>query len=230
MSGLREQMTRFRAPLLVSGFVLLIMLAASAWAWHLLARDARIPVHWSLTGEVDRYGGKFEGLLMLPLILAGVALLFTALPFLEPRARHLKLSHKAFGALWVGTVLFFAAVHLGMVAKALGKSVDVPFMSGLASGLMMMVLGNYMGKLRSNFFIGIRTPWTLSSELSWSKTHRLGGWLFVLLGGVFTISTLFGVSVFFKVLTPGVLTMVVVLFVYSYVIWKSDPNKQETGR
>jgi uncharacterized membrane protein len=93
-------------------------------------------------------------------------------------------------------------------------------------GLVLMVVGNYMGKVRSNFFFGIRTPWTLSSERSWNRTHRLGGRLLVLIGLVAVVTPIFPWAGVVE-LVAGVPVVVVVLVIYSYVEWSRDPAKSK---
>lgn len=96
--------------------------------------------------------------------------------------------------------------------------------------LLAMLMENYLGKVRSNFFFGIRTPWTLSSELSWGKTHRLGGRLFVFLGLVLAVGTMVKGPGILPLLAPALLTLVVALAGYSYLVWRNDPNKHALGR
>ena len=92
---------------------------------------------------------------------------------------------------------------------------------------MFLVIGYYMGRIRSNFMVGIRTPWTLTSELSWQKTHLWGGRAFMLLGVLLALTGFFPASGWWiGVLMGGMLAMVVGLFVYSYLVWKDDPNAE----
>ena len=90
-----------------------------------------------------------------------------------------------------------------------------------------MVVGNYLGKMRSDFFFGIRTPSTLSSELSWNRTHRLGGKLMIALGALVAAAAAFPtVLVWLAVLLAGTAFLVAVVFVYSYRLWRDDPARQ----
>jgi uncharacterized membrane protein len=90
------------------------------------------------------------------------------------------------------------------------------------------VLGNYLGKTRSNFFAGVRTPWTLSSEYSWEKTHRLGGRLFVATGlATVAVSLLAGTPWDLYVILGGTFITVIVSIVMSFVYWRRDPDRQK---
>ncbi len=115
-----------------------------------------------------------------------------------------------------------------MVLTALGVAVPTAGIINVGIGLLFIVIGNWLGKVRSNFIMGVRTPWTLSSELSWNKTHRLAGKLFV---GVGLAQILVGV--FFsthpaaaKVMITGIILLVLVPVTYSWWVWKNDPDRQ----
>lgn len=219
------------SPLLLASIVAaILMFALSAWAWMQLPGDAQIPVHWGIDGQPDRYGGKFEGLLLTPLLFVGVIALFAVIPHIEPRRAHLLSSHQAYRAVWWVMLLFFGGLHVVLILNVLGYPVGVGRFVPLGVGVMFLVIGRYMGRIRSNFLFGIRTPWTLTSERSWQRTHMWGGRLFMLLGALLAITGLFPLSGFwFGLLMGGVLVMVVGLFVYSYLVWRDDPdaNRQE---
>jgi len=222
-------MQNFKMPLIVSGAILLISLLISAWAWQQLPADAQIATHWNLEGEVDGYSSKFMGLLIMPLMIVFISAIFQFLPRIEPRKENLIRSLKAFSWIWIGTGLLLGVVHAAIVANAVGLPINIFFLAVSMTGILLVIVGNYMGKVRSNFFLGIRTPWTLSSELSWAKTHRLGGRLFVFLGIAMTAAAFWSTSTILY-LVPLILMITVGLLVYSYFIWKSDPNKQALGR
>ncbi|MEZ4659078.1 MAG: SdpI family protein [Caldilineaceae bacterium] len=209
---------------LFSAVVIGVMFLLAAWAWVQIPEGAQIPVHWGLNGTADRYGGKFEGLLLPPLITLGIALLMAVIPRLDPRGENIARSPQAYKAIWVGILLFMLAIHAIAILAALGWSVNIGRIVGSMVGILFIVLGNYMGKIRSNYTMGIRTPWTLASELSWNKTHRLGGKLFVTLGVLVVIVALLGQSALtFYIMISGLLITVIAVFAYSYVVWKNDP-------
>lgn len=192
----------------------------------------RIPVHWNAAGEVDGYGGKFVGLLMLPLITLGLYLLLRYIPRIDPARANYASFGGAYLMVRVVLVVYMAFIFV-LINVAITDQSAVP-MDRLVVGavaVLFLVLGGVMGKLRPNWFVGIRTPWTLSSKLSWVKTHRVGGWVFIGSGVVTLVAALFGGEVafyaMFAVLIPGM----VFLVVYSYLVWRDDPDKvpaQET--
>ena len=171
-----------RPMILYSGAVVGAMTLVSAWAWTQLPAGAQIPIHWGFDGTVDGYAPKEVGLLLLPLLTAGLAGLLAMIPRFEPRRANLERSGKAYGATWVVIVSLLGAIHVLAVAVALGAGLDVTRLILIAVGVVFGVIGNYLPKVRPNYLMGIRTPWTLASDLSWVRTHRLGGRLFVVEG------------------------------------------------
>jgi uncharacterized membrane protein len=206
----------------------LIALIAGMWVAAALmwpSSPDRYPVHWGPSGEVDRYGGRTEGLLAMPAIGVLIYLLMLFLPRIDPG----RLNYAKFAGAWytirASTLALMALLYAVMVLSARGVSIDMPRFIGLAMGAMLFVMGNVMGKLRPNWFFGVRTPWTLSSKLSWNKTHRLAGWVFVAGGLALMAAGLIGtpsaMTVAFGILMAGVLGAVA----YSYFVWRSDPDR-----
>jgi uncharacterized membrane protein len=198
------------------------MFLASAAAWPMASE--RIPVHWGIDGQVDRYGGKWEGLLMTPAIALGVYLLMVFLPRIDPGRANYPRFKTAYLVFRVGFLVFAAVLHGAILLTALGYQVDVGRVVFLSMGVLFLVLGNFMGKIRPNWFVGVRTPWTLSSKRSWTRTHRAAGWFFILLGLVAIAGGI--------VPRPGVIAMIATalvglpfLIIYSYLIWRSDPDR-----
>lgn len=199
----------------------MLVLAAASWS----SAPGKIPVHWDLSGQPDRYGGKFEGLLLLPLVALGVYLLLLLLPRVDPRRANYALFKGAYLAIRV-TILVFLALIYGFVLLWIGGiQLAVSAVMPILVGLLLIVTGILMNKIQPNWFVGIRTPWTLSSELSWRKTHRLGGWVFTLMGLVFVASGLVGSTAAFMVALIFLIGGVLFLAIYSYLAWRADPER-----
>ncbi len=214
---------------LISALVIVLMVGLSAWAWVQLPADASLPVHWNAAGEADRYGGKAEALLLLPAVTIGVLLLFTLIRYIDPLRANIERSGQAYHAVLLGTLFFMAVLHTGAVLSALGYPINVGRLAAPAVGLMFVIMGNYMGKIRRNYMFGVRTPWTLASELSWNKTHRITGKLFVLSGLLTIGATFLGSTIAFFTMMATILGTVIFAMVYSYLVWKRDPTMQPTG-
>jgi len=207
----------------------LILLVAAMFAGALVvwpAAPEQIPVHWNAQGDVDRYGGKVEGLLLLPLMTLAIYLLTRYLPRIDPGRANYARFGGAYAAIRIGVLLLMAGVYAVVLAWVLKRPVDVSRLLPLAVGALFVLIGSVLGKVRPNWFVGIRTPWTMSSKISWVRTHRLGGWLFMALGVLFAASGAFKLGSFGFVVIAAVIAVVVILFGYSYVVWKADPEKQ----
>ncbi|MEO8509768.1 MAG: SdpI family protein [Chloroflexota bacterium] len=158
---------------------------------------------------------------------AGVLALLVALPRIEPRRQNLERSGTAYIAIGIAVLAFMTVLHAFAVMAALGGEANVVRIVGIGVGVLFIVIGNFLGKTRSNWFFGIRTPWTLTSERSWTRTHRLGGYLFIALGVAMILTTvLFPPEAFVWILMVGLFSMIAVLFGYSYLAWRDDPNRR----
>lgn len=217
----------YKNMLIFSGVIFFIALAVTAFAWTKVPADAQIPIHWNAQGEVDNYGSKAFGLLIGPGLVFFLSLLLAFIPRMEPRIENLQQSQKAYKVVWVFVVLFMLGLHLITTSAALGKNINMATMMSFAIGVLFMAIGNYMGKIRSNFMFGIRTPWALSSEESWNKTHRLGGRLFFLTGLLVFISAFFQRGdLSFGLLIGGIFVILIVTYAYSYWVWKQDEDRK----
>ncbi len=199
----------------------MFFLAAVTWQ-H--APD-RIPVHWGLNGEVDGYGGKFEGLLLVPLIALGVYVMFLVLPKLDPGRANYAQFKGAYTLLRFSILAVLALVDGVIHLWIRGFITPMGMLIPMFVGVMFVAIGSVMGKIRPNWFVGIRTPWTLSSKRSWTKTHRMGGWVFMLLGillvGAGAFRSTGAMVAAFSVGGVGILGTIV----YSYLLWRNDPDR-----
>jgi len=220
-----RQKPSVKTMLLVSGAVILVMFAISAFVWMQIPAGESVCTHWNAAGECDDHGSKFVGILLLPIVTVGMVGLFALIPRIEPRAANLAQSSRAYAVVWAALLLYFVALHTILMLDILGYNAGMDTTMPILVGLMFVLIGGSLGHVRSNYFFGIRTPWTLSSDLSWDKTHKLGGKLFVILGLIFMVSPLVVTGeVWIYGLLGGILVSVVVLVAYSYVIWKGDPD------
>jgi len=174
---------------------------------------------------VDGWGSRFTGLLLTPIVAAVIYLLTLLLPFVDPGRRNYENFAKALVAIRLALTLFFATIYAVMVRAAFGHTVAMGTIMFVAMGMLFIVLGNFMGKLRPNWFVGVRTPWTLSSRLSWDKTHRLAGWLFVLMGAMFFVLACFQKPWALAVVLAIDVVLMLWMVLYSYLVYRSDPHR-----
>src|SRR5262245_24077762 len=142
-----------------------------------------VPIHWGADGQPNGFASPIVAFFLVPLITLGVVGLFAAIPRIEPRRAHLEASAGSFQTLAIGVVLFFGALQLIVVAAGVGRlELNINTLVGVGTGALFLVIGRAMRNIRSNFMFGVRTPWTLTSELSWRKTHEFASLLFAALG------------------------------------------------
>ena len=188
----------------------------------------QVPMHWGFDGEINRYGSKNELWLMAalgPLF----ALLFQFLPRLDPRKRNYEKFQKYYDAFGV-VITAFVTVTMGiaLVEAFRPGTVSMGRVVSALVGLLFLFVGNLMGKIKPNFFMGIRTPWTISDPDVWNRAHRLGGGLFFLTGLVTLASAvLLPEPVTFGVLMGGTLVTALLPTVMSYLWYR---RKQGGGR
>lgn len=209
-----------------SALAIATMLAASWYAWTQLPADAQLPIHWNIAGEVDGYAPKAMALLFAPAVAVLIVAVFAIVPLLEPRRENLNRGRTLYHAVWAGMLIVFAAVHAHIVAAALGVAPERPSFLIPILGILFIVIGNFLGKTRSNFVMGVRTPWTLSSEYSWEKTHRWLGRVWVALGLATAASPFFlGFQGQMILFVGGALATALAAVVMSYVYWRNDPAR-----
>ncbi|HJW42044.1 MAG TPA: SdpI family protein [Rhizomicrobium sp.] len=216
-----------RTPLIVTFAIVAAMLAASLWVAQQLPAGTPIAIHWNVNGEPDRLARGWYAVFMAPAMAALISLVFVAIPWLEPRRFNLTQSRKLYTAIWIGIVALMAVIHGATLYSALHGGARVGGVVLASVSLLIVVLGNYLGKSRSTFLVGVRTPWTLSSEYSWQRTHSLAGKLFMVAGLLGLVATVAVPSQLATRLFLYAMVATVVLSVaMSYVYWLRDPDRR----
>ncbi len=180
-----------------------------------------MPSHWNAAGEIDGYMSKFWGMFLMPLITLGMLLLFLAIPRIDPLKANIALFIDSYNLMMVLLIAYMLYVYALTLFAALGYPFNMTVMLLPAMGALCIVIGFLIGKARRNFFVGIRTPWTLSSDTVWAKTHALGKWAFVGAGVVCIVCAFLG-EIAFWIMMICILAAAFVPIVYSYVLWKRE--------
>ncbi len=224
-----------RKGLMASVALIILMLGLSLWAMPYLDPDGHYATHWNINGEADGFGGRNVVLWLMPGLTVVLAALLSVLPAIDPRRKNLLRSSSPYLIIWIGSFIVLTFAHFMMVLNAaqITDLADVSNGPGLLRwisvvvGAFIAVLGTVMGKIRPNWFMGVRTPWTLSSDLSWDKTHRLTGWLFMLTGLATVLAALVLIPRWALVILTGGITISVLSAVgYSFLVWKNDPARE----
>ena len=200
---------------------LTLCVAALALSAALYARlPDQIPTHFDVAGNPDRWSDRLPGAVMVPLIMLVLWGLLWILPKVSPKGWRMEPFLNVWNRIQVATLAFLLLVHVGILGHAVGwwgANLSRLIVGGI--GLLFVTLGNYLGKTTRNFFLGIRTPWTLASDEVWRRTHRLGGWLMVAAGVAMVIMALVGVHE--GVLIGVIVVAALVPVVYSFFAYRS---------
>ncbi len=201
--------------------ILLAILIAPLFAmliiWNKLPEQ--LPMHWNIDNQVDRMGSRWEMLLMN----AGLYVLLLILPWIDPRRKNYSAFSGPYYNIRIILTLFFSTLSACIIAYAAGAEMNISKIVQIGVILLFTVLSNYFINLKPNWFIGIRTPWTMESEMVWRKTHRfaskLGFW-----GGLATLAVSFFISGTWLVVS---LIVYIVFFAiipafYSYFLFRKE--------
>jgi uncharacterized membrane protein len=205
--------------------IVLILIIASALAGLLLWNKLpdQMASHWDINDQVNGYMSKTWGVLMVPLITLGMFLLFLVIPSIDPLKANIAKFRETFNLFIVLIMVFMLYIHGLSLAWNLGYTGFKMSTSMLpAIGLLFIFIGFMLRKAKRNFFIGIRTPWTLSSDTVWDKTHQLGAILFMASGVLAFIGGIFGGMTAFWFLFVPLIGSSVFLLVYSYVLYQRE--------
>ena len=188
--------------------------------WALPRLPERVPVHWNLAGKADGFGPAWQNALLMPAIALVLWAIFLVIPLADPLKRNYARFPQTLKLFRWLVPLMTVALHLVVALGSLGVPVDSGKGVGAVVAVFFVVLGNSMGKLKHNWFIGIRTPWTLASEEVWNRTHRLAAPIWVA-GGLVQLVGAFVPGVAGGVLLAAPLAaMVLIPIGYSFVLFR----------
>lgn len=175
--------------------------------------------HWNIRGEVDGYVSKLWGLFLMPLISLGMFLLFTFIPRVDPLKANIERFRKYFDVFILITMLFLFYLYLLTIFWSKGARFNMIQFLMPAFTIMFYYCGVLVQNAKRNYFIGIRTPWTLSSDRVWDKTHRLGGKLFKIAGIIALLGVIFPNDAFFFIFFP-IMAVTIYTVIYSYLEYR----------
>jgi uncharacterized membrane protein len=166
------------------GFLLILMALGFTCVFYRMLPD-QVPIHWGINGMADRYQDKAVGAFLLPLIMLILLIFMRFLPKMDPNKENYVRFMKTYDLMINGILLFLFVLHVMALSFSLGWIQNTNYFVHLILGVFFIFVGNYMPKVKQNYFIGIRTPWTIANVEVWKKTHRFGGRVFVTTGFLF---------------------------------------------
>ncbi len=206
--------------IIITVFALLLLSFAVSFYFYPQIPD-KMATHWNAKGEVDGYMSKFWGMFLFPFILVGLVLLFIVIPLIDPLKDNIKKFRKYYEGFIVFFLIFMLSVHLFILLWNTGIKISPNVLMPAGIGLLFFYIGILSENAKRNWFIGIRTPWTLSSDRVWNKTHKIGGKLFKIAGIIAFIGVFFRNYARFFILIPVILAAVYVV-VYSYIEYRKE--------
>lgn len=188
------------------------------YIWNELPDE--VPLHWNLQGEIDRYGAKSE-LWLLPVFTSLlIYVILTVVPVIDPKKRVAEMGAK-FGQLKIVMVAIMSALAIVIIHTTAHQEMVSPKLIVVIIGVLISLLGGFMKYIKPNYFIGIRTPWTLESPEIWDKTHQFGGILFLLAGIVIVgAGLLTETELAFKTTVFSTVSVALISIVYSFIQYK----------
>jgi uncharacterized membrane protein len=201
----------------IPGLIVALTLIFTAIAYPQLPET--ITTQWNLDGTPDGFSSRALGAWLIPGVMFLIWLIMRFLPKIDPRAENYQRFMGTYRTLISVVIGFMALMHIAVLGSALGWPIQIPKLMPFAVGAMLVFMGNLLPRARPNWFVGIRTPWTLSSDRIWERTHRLGGILFVVSGLVLIAATfgptwMVGAAIGVAITLGGVTPLL-----YSLVLW-----------
>jgi uncharacterized membrane protein len=186
--------------------------------------DTPVPIHWGGNGQPNGYASKWLAMSLYPLMSIGIYVLLRGLLVAGPRLgerQNATANLKVAKTVLAGIMLFMLILQLATIAHVLGVVFDMSIVIMLAVSALFIFLGNYMGKLRRNFWMGIRTPWSLTNAVVWERVHRLGGWLFAGVGLIGIVCSFIPPLRLWGIVVPTI-ALAIFLYIYSYVCYRQQ--------
>ncbi len=211
---------RNNAQIILSTLVCLVPIALTLALYDKL--PAQVPIHFDLNGEPDNYSSKAVAGFLFPCLLAAFNLFVHFIMNADPKKQNANKIIKLVG-FWIFPVVSLITVPITLF-KGLGYNLPVVAICTALTGLLFLIIGNYLPKSRQSYTVGIRLPWTLDNEENWNKTHRFAGFVWVL-GGIAIIINAFIAS--FNILIIVTVLAVVLPIVYSYLLYRKQGNNKE---
>jgi len=194
----------------------------SVWAYGRLPET--VATHWNLQGTPDGFSSRIWAVVLMPLVTVGLTSLFNVLPRVDPRRENYAKFLDSYWLIANAILVFTGVVHGLILANGLGYTVQVDRLLPVGVGLLFVFLGNYLTRVEPNWFIGVRTPWTLSSDTVWRKVHRTAGWLFVIAGIVIAAGAFAPRSAFMPLFVVTIVAAAGIPVAQSYVLWKREQH------
>jgi uncharacterized membrane protein len=202
--------------------LLIVAVAVIASAVVYTNLPVTVPTHCDMLGRPNGWGSRVWGAWVIPIVMLLLWALTRVLPTIDPRGANYAKFGGTFEAIVISILLYMLGLHLIILRASLGYPVAMQRVLPIGVGILLVLIGNLLPRARPNWFIGIRTPWTLSSDRVWEKTHRVGGRAFVAGGLAILIAALVAPQWAHYVLVAVVVVCSLGAVLYSYIAWRRE--------
>lgn len=208
-----------KATHIISLILIILALIAAVMCYPYL--PDQIASHWNFKGEADGYMGKFWGTFILPLIMVLMYLTYIFIPIIDPLKVNIGAFRRRYNFFWISMMLFFSYIFGLSLYWNMGYGFNFATAIAHALAVLLFTIGSLLTSAKRNWLVGIRTPWTLSSDTVWEKTHRLGGILFKIIA-IFPLFFLFWSDnkIIVPLLVAPILIVTCILVVYSFLEYR----------
>lgn len=203
-----------------------LVVAAGFSIWAYARLPGEVVTHWGIDGRPDGYSSPLVAAVLLPAVGFAMAMIFLVLPRIEPRREAYTTPRSPYWVLANAVLALLAVLHILVLGHGLGWAVNAAAVVSVAVGGLFVLIGALMPRMQPNWFMGIRTPWTLSDDQIWEATHRLGGRLFIAAGVVIALSSLAEGNWWLVGVIALAMTLALVPVGYSWWLWR---QKQGAG-
>jgi len=179
----------------------------------------RVPSHWNFQGEIDGWSSRNFSVFFFPLFILGVYLLMTFIPLIDPLRKNYEKFRNVYFGFKLILVLFFVSLYVYSLLAGIGVRTNMNYFILPAISIMLIAMGIFLPRIKRNWFVGIKTPWTIHSDEVWEKTHRLGGRLFIIAGAI-SLGSILIADFAFAITIASILTAAFVPVIYSYFIFR----------
>jgi uncharacterized membrane protein len=208
---------------ILSWSIMVISVAASFYFYRHF--PAKVVTHWDLAGRPNGWSGPAFAAFFFPLLLVIIYFLLLFIPLIDPKKERYAEFAKTYNIFRNLIILMLAVIYFIASLKNLGYGFDIKTWVAAIVGLLFIILGNYLGKIKPNWFVGIRTPWTLSSETVWNKTHRFGGKVFVVCGFLLILTGFLPAAWRLPLFAADIIILVFGTIIYSYFAYWQERTK-----
>lgn len=204
--------------------VVIIVLTILTWVFTYSSLPNDLVTHWGINGDADDYSSKFNAMMTFIGIMIIQYILMVTIPKIDPKNNY-KTFMRPYMAIFNTMFAVLFIINLITILTGLGYDLPIPYLGSFVLGAIFMVFGNFIQKVKPNFFLGIRTPWTLSNERVWKDTHRVSSKLFVLAGVIIMLTAFFPSTYKESIIFTAAIGCIILSIVSSYFIYQRQLNK-----